>query len=90
MSEPEFLSWVAYYQIEPWGSELANLNAGIIASTIANCNRDPKRRREPWIARNFMLPSPFAEPKEERSEFMEPEEILSAFDNLIKLQQGNR
>ena len=35
----QFAEWRAYYQIEPWGEERADLRAGIIASTIANVNR---------------------------------------------------
>lgn len=30
---------MAYYTLEPWGPERADLNAGIIAAMIANVNR---------------------------------------------------
>lgn len=32
----EFAEWIAYEQIDPSGAERTDLNAGIIASTIAN------------------------------------------------------
>ncbi len=35
----EFAEWRAYYELEPWGEERADLRAGIVASTIANVNR---------------------------------------------------
>ena len=39
-----FTEWQAYYEIDPWGEERADLRAGIIASTIANVHRDPKKK----------------------------------------------
>lgn len=37
MTSRELLEWQVYYGIEPFGEERADLRAGIIASTIANC-----------------------------------------------------
>jgi hypothetical protein len=37
------LAWRAYAQIEPFGEERSDLRAGIVASVIANVNRDPKK-----------------------------------------------
>lgn len=34
-----FYEWYKYSLIEPWGSEYQNLLAGLIASSIYNCNR---------------------------------------------------
>ena len=34
--------------------ERRDYRAGMIASTIANANRDPKKRRKPYEARDFM------------------------------------
>ena len=47
---------MAYYEIDPWGEERADLRMGIMASVIANTNRDPKKSR-PYKARDFM-PNP--------------------------------
>jgi hypothetical protein len=30
-------AWMAYYSIAPWGEERGDLQAGIVASTVANC-----------------------------------------------------
>jgi len=39
MDSRELAEWVAYYSIEPFGNFRSDLNCGIVASTIANCNR---------------------------------------------------
>lgn len=41
----EFTEWMAYYQLEPFGEERADLRAAIIASTIANAFS--KKRSKP-------------------------------------------
>lgn len=45
----QLLEWQAYYAIEPWGEERADLRAGIVASTMGNLWS--KRRVSP---RDFM------------------------------------
>lgn len=46
--------WLAYYRLDPWGDGRADLRAGIVASVIANANRDSKRKAEPFQPRDFM------------------------------------
>jgi hypothetical protein len=50
----EFATWQAYYEIDPFGEDRADLRAGIVASVIANANRDPKRKPTPFTAQDFM------------------------------------
>lgn len=54
MSAIEFDGWAAYFAVEPFGAERADLRAGIVAATVANANRDPKKRREPFQPSDFM------------------------------------
>lgn len=54
ISSRELTEWMAYYQLEPWGEERADLRAGIIAATVANAARDPKKRRRPFRPEEFM------------------------------------
>lgn len=54
MSWVEFVEWMAFYQMEPFGEMRADLRSGIIASTFANCHRDPDKQREPFKASDFM------------------------------------
>ena len=45
---------MAYYAVEPFGEERADLRNAIVASTIANAYRDPKRRSRPFEPKEFM------------------------------------
>lgn len=50
----ELAEWMAYAQLEPFGEEREDLRAGIVASTIANANRDPKKRKKPFAPEDFI------------------------------------
>ncbi len=45
MSAREFAEWMAYYQLEPFGEERADLRAAIVAKTIADVNTPKGARR---------------------------------------------
>jgi len=44
----ELTYWMAYYKVEPWGPRMDDIRMGMIASTIANCNRDVKKKPDPF------------------------------------------
>lgn len=50
----ELTEWMAFYQMEPFGAERGDLQAGIVAATVANVNRDPKKQKKPYSAQDFM------------------------------------
>jgi len=54
ISGEELQAWMAFYQIEPFGEQRADYRTGIVASTIANANRDPKKRRNPFRPEDFL------------------------------------
>ena len=54
MSSREFTEWAVYYELEPFGEERADLRAGIVASTVANTARDPKKRHKAFEPKEFM------------------------------------
>lgn len=54
ISSHEIAEWIAFYSIEPFGSVRGDLQAGIVASTVANVNRDPAKRSEPFSPLDFM------------------------------------
>lgn len=58
MSGSEIREWELYEQIEPFGERRADVRAAMIASVIANANRDPKRKPSPFTIDDFM---PFKE-----------------------------
>ena len=49
----ELTEWMAFYELEPWGSEIDDHRAGTIAATIANVNRDPKKKSMPYTWDDF-------------------------------------
>lgn len=51
----EFLEWMEYYSFEPFGEWRADVRSGLVASVIANVNRDPTKVPEPYTSEDFML-----------------------------------
>lgn len=54
LSARELAEWADFYALEPWGSDARFLGSGIVAATIANANRDSKRKQEPFTPMDFM------------------------------------
>jgi hypothetical protein len=50
VSSAEFTEWMGYRQIEPFGTEMDDLRAGVLAAAVYNVNRDVKKRPEPFAA----------------------------------------
>jgi hypothetical protein len=77
VSSRELSEWRAYFMLEPFGEERADMRAAIVASTVANTARDPKRRRRPFQASEFM---PRFEWKKERQGWEEQLRIVEMFN----------
>ena len=45
---------MAYYTLEPFGEQIADIRHGIAVSTLANINRDPKQRKEGYEVSDFV------------------------------------
>ncbi len=54
ISSRELSEWMAFYAVEPWGCQVDDQRTGLVASVIANVNRDPKRRATPYQVNDFM------------------------------------
>lgn len=54
MSAREFGEWMAFYALEPFGDNRADLRIGILAALTANIARDEKRRSKPYEVDDFM------------------------------------
>jgi hypothetical protein len=78
VSSRELTEWMAYYEMEPFGEERADLRAGIIASTVANVNRAKGKAYKP---QDFM-------PKFERRGQKTWQEILTAVERMNALLGG--
>lgn len=83
ISSQELSEWMAYYSLEPWGTETDDLRAGIVASTIANVNRDPKKRRKPYTAQDFAPQWGKSEPKKEEQTVEEQQRILEMWAQVL-------
>lgn len=75
----ELTYWQAMYRIDPWGSERGDLQAGIVAATVFNVNRDKSTSA--------------ASPSDFRLEFGEkekqtPEEMARAFEVFTVMAGG--
>lgn len=62
----ELSEWMAYFSLEPWGTEVEDWRAGLVASTVANVNRDEKKRKKPFEPKDF-IPQRVKPPVEEQS-----------------------
>lgn len=54
MSSHEFTEWQAYAEIEPIGYERGDLQAGVIAATLANVHRDAEQTPDPYKPADFI------------------------------------
>jgi len=52
---------MAYAQLEPFGPDADSWRTGVIASTIANANRDRKKRPAPFTPQDFMPEEPLTD-----------------------------
>jgi len=59
----EFLEWQEYFSLEPFGEFAADLRHGHHLSVLANINRDTRKVRKPYEAKDFCL---WAGKKEEK------------------------
>lgn len=85
ISSRELSEWMAYYGQEPFGDVRADLQAGIIASTIANVNRDPKKQHKGFEPDDFM--ARFWD--DERAK-KSPSEIYNSFKTWALISQGKK
>jgi hypothetical protein len=76
MSGLQLTEWIAYAQLEPFGEERADLRMAILASLIANVNRDPKKKPTPYEVSDFM-------PQFEKKEPISREDAIAAIDAMM-------
>ncbi|MGE5585721.1 MAG: hypothetical protein ACM309_09385 [Bacillota bacterium] len=85
-SSRELSEWIAFFSLEPWGTEVEDWRAGLIAATIANANRDPKKRRKPYEPQDFM-PRRDAPAREEQS-WEEQAKVLEMWGRVFEAKFG--
>ena len=75
--------WASYYTIEPFGNVRSDIQSGIIASTIANCNRT-KSSQKMFPPLDIM---PIGEHKLKPEEAKE-DDIRQFFMNMTTVQES--
>jgi len=50
----EFSHWIEFFQLEGFGAPYEDMRAGMIASMLANINRDTKAHPEPFGVLHFV------------------------------------
>ena len=55
MSSQEFTEYLAYFSVEPWAEERADLNSAMIAALLANAYRNPKAKPQPFTLQDFKI-----------------------------------
>jgi hypothetical protein len=78
ISSEELTEWAAYYQIDPFGSHRADIQAGVVASTMANIHA---KRGHSFTPADF-IPQFGGAPA--RAQSMTPDEILA----MVKARFG--
>jgi hypothetical protein len=73
ISSKELTEWIAFYSLEPFGYLAEMHGDAITASTIANANRDPKKKAEPFSANDFL---PKEEVEDNRTVFQKLKDYL--------------
>lgn len=53
MSTEQFFLWRVYFTLDPFGEKRRDARIGTLAALIANTNRDPKRRSQPFKPEDF-------------------------------------
>ena len=82
----ELSEWRVFFDFEPWGAEVEDWRAGLIASTIANANRDPKKTRKPFAPKDFM--PQYDQPKQvEEQSWEEQAKILEMWFRMHEATQ---
>jgi len=94
MDHDEFLLWTRYYAVEPWGSELEQLNAGIIAATIENCRANRPRGKAsqpieymPFAARNDKLTR---KPQSKEEQIRAARAMAEMFKGILKFTDNSK
>ena len=75
---------MAYARLEPFGPEADDHRMAQLLALIANVNRDPKRRKQPWTPDDFLLRrGPRPEPQQDS---LRPriEAAMAAFGGIRK------
>jgi len=75
----ELSEWMAYYELEPFGYYADFQKHAMVASVIAEVNRNPKKKPTPYEAKDFM---PKETAVEEKSVFQKLKDHIKRLSNV--------
>lgn len=82
MSSAEFAEWMAYYSIDPFGEERADLRQAMTTSAIHNSTQAQTKHPKWTKPEQFMPFSEKAPAQPKRSEPTSPEQMMAKFNAL--------
>lgn len=82
LSARQLAGWQAYYSLEPFGDERADLRSARICQVLAEINRDKKRRSKPFTIQDFMPDFVSEDVDEHRRQ--DPDEMKKVLTALAK------
>lgn len=80
MGASEFDDWMAYYTLEPWGEERADIRQALTTTAIVNFAEAHSKRPKWRKPEDFM---PFRDPEPKRDEPLTADEAMAKFDALL-------
>lgn len=83
--EWKFARWETFLRVDPQGGTRGDMQAGIVASTIANVNR--RKNAEPFKLTNFMMDIPLGKKDDSRPKQQSLEELKSQMKSIHNTQQ---
>lgn len=67
LTAKQFREWQMFYDLEPFGEVRDDYRTASIVAMIANVNRDPKKRKEPYKLEDFLLKFGEQPPKKQQT-----------------------
>lgn len=90
MSSAEFAEWQAYYELEPWGEERADLRQAMTTSAITNLHM-AQTKKPKWVKPEDFMPftrrEKAAQVKPQGLPASSPEALMAKFNALTSTRQ---
>jgi hypothetical protein len=78
ISSEQFLEWMQYDTIEPFGEWRDDWRSAEIVTMIANVNRDSKKKREPYRTTDFLVKFGEQEVEKKKAQTWQDQKMIAA------------
>lgn len=62
MPQSEWPYWIAFYRLEPFGGDVQDTQLAQLCAVLANVNRNPKQKPQPFKVTDFKLAAAMRRP----------------------------